>query len=81
MWLAQLNLSLAQLSPSLFLFIFSIQANINKLEDAGIFTLNCNSPGSTQFVAESLDDLAELIDEVGIDSLCSQLDLDCSALP
>jgi len=62
-------------------FVRSVRANINKLEDDGIFTLNCNSPGSTQLVAESLDDLAELIDEVGIDTLCSQLDLDCSALP
>jgi len=62
-------------------FVRSVRANINRLEDAGIFTLNCNSPGSTQLVAESLDDLAELIDEVGIESLCSQLDLDCSALP
>ena len=51
------------------------------MEDAELFTLDCNAPGSTQLVAESLDDLANLIDEIGIKTLCSQLDLDCSALP
>ena len=71
---------MAQLSPSLS-YIFLIKANINKLGDIELFSLDCNTPGSSKLVADSLDELAELIEDVGMENLCSQLDLDCSILP
>jgi hypothetical protein len=57
-----------------------MQANINKLGDLNLFTLDCNTPGSSHVVADTLDDLAVLIEDVGIDNLCKQLDLglDCN---
>jgi hypothetical protein len=53
---------------------------MNKLGDLGLVTLDCNKPGSSKLVADTLDDLAVLIEDVGIESLCNQLDLglDCT---
>ena len=56
---------------------FFAQSNLNKLGDLDLITLNCNTPGAPQLIANALDDLAGLIEEVGIDNLCNQLDLDC----
>ena len=64
-----------------FSYIFLIKANINKLGDIELFSLDCNTPGSSKLVADSLDELAGLIEDVGMENLCSQLDLDCSILP
>ena len=54
-----------------------LQANIEKVGDLDFFSLDCNSSGSSQLVAKALDDLAGLIEEVGMENLCKQLDLDC----
>ena len=64
---------------SMVLFFF-FQNNIEKLGDSSLYpvTLDCNSSSSSEVAASALDDLAKLIDEVGMDSLCSQLGLDCS---
>ena len=43
-----------------------------------MITLDCNKPGSSGKIADALEDLAGVIEEVGLDSLCNQLDLDCS---
>ena len=59
---------------------FLIQANIKKLGDLDLITLDCNTPGSSELIADALDDLAGLIEEVGMESLCNQLDLDCTGL-
>ena len=59
------------------LTISFIQANIEKLGDLDFFSLDCNAAGSSQLVAKALDDLAGLIEEVGMENLCKQLDLDC----
>ena len=59
-----------------FLFLFFLQANINKLGDLNIVTLDCNTPGSSQLVANTMDDLAGIIEDVGMENLCKQLDLE-----
>ena len=43
-----------------------------------MITLDCNAPQSSQLVANALEELAGLIEEVGMENLCNQLDLDCS---
>ena len=62
----------------LYIFNFSLQVNIQKLGSLDLITLDCNSSGSSHLVATALDDLAGLIDEVGMENLCKQLDLDCA---
>merc|ERR1711892_750888 len=57
-------------------FTNKVVANINKLGNLDLGTLECNKAGSFQVAAETLNDLAKLIDDVGIESLCNQLDLD-----
>ena len=59
----------------LYNFAF-IQATINKLGDLNLIDLDCNTPGSSKLVADTLDDLAGIIEDVGMDNLCKQLGLD-----
>ena len=54
-----------------------LQAIIEKVSDLDFFSLDCTASGSSQLVAKALDDLAGLIEEVGMENLCTQLDLDC----
>jgi len=51
-------------------------ATINKLGDLDLIDLDCNTPGSSNLVADTLDDLAGIIEDVGMDTLCKQLGLD-----
>ena len=55
---------------------FIIKANINNLGNLDLGTLECNETGNFQAAAETLDDLAKLIEDVGLENLCNQLDLD-----
>ena len=64
----------------LVLYFFIIQANIKKLGDLELITLDCNTPGSSKLIADALDDLAGLVEEVGMQNLCNQLNLDCTGL-
>merc|ERR1712123_403626 len=50
----------------------NLGANENFPESA-VGNLNCNSPGDFEATARMLEDLAKLIEEVGIDKLKSQL--------
>merc|ERR1712086_1068950 len=54
--------------------------NITKLRNYDLGTLECNNSGSFKVAAQTLDDVAKLIEEVGLETLCTQLgvDLDCS---
>ena len=59
------------------------QAKVNKLGDLDLdlVILDCATPGSTERVAQTLEDLAGLIDHVGVENLCQQLGLgsdDCT---
>ena len=51
-----------------------------KLGNYDLGTLECNNSGSFKVAAQTLDDIAKLIEEVGLETLCTQLgvDLDCS---
>ena len=62
------------------IFYFFIQANINKLGDLDLISLDCNTPGSSKLIANAMDDLAGIIEDVGMENLCNQLDLDCTFL-
>ena len=45
-------------------------------------SLYCDNPGSFKRVAESMEDIAGLMDDIGLENLCTQLDLepeDCTA--
>ena len=53
-----------------------MQASIKQLGDLDLGTLDCDTPGSFKVAADSLDDLAGIIEEVGIDKLSEQLGLD-----
>ena len=53
-----------------------LQANINKLGNLDLGSLECNKAGSFKVAAETLDDVAQLIEDVGLQTLCNQLDLD-----
>merc|ERR1712106_1138988 len=57
-------------------FTDKVVANINKLGNLDLGTLECNKSGSFQVAAETLEDLAQLIEDVGLQTLCNQLDLD-----
>lgn len=62
-------------------FTKRVVTNINKLGDLNIVALDCNTPGSSQLVADAMEDLAGIIEDVGMENLCRQLDLkpaDCS---
>ena len=54
------------------------QANIKKLGDLDMITLDCETPQSSQSITNTLDDLAVLVEGIGMDDLCDQLNLDCN---
>merc|ERR1712123_3938 len=57
-------------------FTKTVVANINSLGNLDLGNLECNKAGNFQAAAETLDDLAKLIEDVGLENLCNQLDLD-----
>ena len=61
----------------IFLCLFA-QVTINKLRDLDMVTLDCNTPGSSELVANTLEDLAGIIEDVGMENLCKQLGLNSS---
>jgi len=56
-------------------FTKKVVARINNLGYLDNVSLDCNTPGSSQLVANTLDDLAGIIEDVGITNLCQQLDI------
>merc|ERR1712123_252192 len=57
-------------------FTKKVVANINKLGNLDLGSLECNKAGSFKVAAETLDDVAQLIEDVGLQTLCNQLDMD-----
>ena len=53
-----------------------MQTKIDKLGDLDPVSLNCNTPGSFDMVAETMEDLAGLMDDIGLETLCQELDLE-----
>ena len=53
-----------------------LQGKIDKLGDFEPVGLDCGSPGVYKMVAKDMEDLAGLMDEIGLGILCRQLDLE-----
>jgi len=56
-------------------FTQKIAAAIQSMDSSDLGNVECNRPGDFSVVAQTLEDIADLIDEVGIDSLKGQLGL------
>jgi len=54
-------------------WVKNIVVAINKSNLLDVGTLDCNRPGDTSLAAQTLDDIADLIAEVGIEKLAAQL--------
>ena len=53
-----------------------LQSKIDKLGDLEPVSLHCDEPGSFKMVSESMEDLAGLMDDIGLENLCRQLNLE-----
>ena len=76
-----LSTSLWYVSSWLSFFILSIcsvQRELNKLEDIGLGDLKCDKPGEFKVAAQTMDELAILIEEVGLDKIQQQFGIDFS---
>jgi len=56
-------------------FAKKIVAKIDLFKELDLVTLDCATPGSTEQVAQTIEDFGVLIDDIGMDNLCSHLDL------
>jgi len=59
-------------------FVNKVVAQLNKIEDLGLGDIDCDKQGDFSVAAKTMDDLAVLIDEVGIEDLQKQLGVDLS---
>jgi len=58
-----------------------VKKSVDAFSDLYIVTdLECGTPGSLNLLADNLDDLAQIIEEVGIDKLSEELNLDLGLL-
>ena len=55
-----------------FKYIF-LQAELNKIDNLGLDDLDCSTPGDLTKAATTLEEVATLIEEIGLDSLQDQL--------
>ena len=58
--------------------IACIKCDMNKIGDLGVGDLNCDTPGDFALAASTLEDVATLIDDIGLQSLQEQLGVDLS---
>jgi len=56
-------------------FTVTVGARVNKLSYFDAEDLDCNKPDSSELVANTLDDLAAIIEDVGLTNLCKQIGL------
>ena len=69
---------------NIFVTVFEchiLQTKLDKLGDVDPVNLHCDIPGSFKTVADSMEDLAGLMDDIGLENLCRQLNLqpeDCT---
>merc|ERR1711983_60780 len=59
-------------------FVQKVVNELNKIGDLGVGELNCNRPGDFTLAADTMDEVATLIEEVGLDNLQQQLGVDFS---
>ena len=53
--------------------IFFSQAEMMKIGNLGLGDLDCNTPGDLTKAANTLEEIATLIDEIGLENLQQQL--------
>ena len=56
----------------------SFKGELNKIGDLGVGELNCDTPGDFSVAAKTMEDVATLIDDIGLESLQEQLGVDFS---
>ena len=54
---------------------------MSKIDNLGLGDLDCNSPGDLTRAASTLEEVATLIDEVGLESLQQQLGINLPFSP
>merc|ERR1712142_25489 len=59
-------------------YVNKIVAQLNKIDDLGLGTTDCDRPGDFSIAASTMEDLATIIDEVDIEELQKQLGVDLS---
>jgi len=59
-------------------FVNKVVAQLNKIDILGFGTTDCDKPGDFSVAAETMEDLAKIIDEVEIEELQNQLGVDLS---
>ena len=52
---------------------FHLKAQLNKIDNMDLGTLDCTRPGDFSVAAQTLEDLSVIIEDVGIESLQEQL--------
>ena len=60
---------------------FFPQAELSKIDNLGLGDLDCNSPGDLTKAADTLEEVATLIDEIGLESLQQQLGINLPFSP
>jgi len=53
---------------------------LNQIEDLGYGTLECNAPGSFKVAAETLEEVADLVADIGLEDLKEELGIDLNFL-
>merc|ERR1712012_464251 len=59
-------------------FVDKLVLELNKIKDIGLGDLQCDKPGEFKIAAQTMDELAILIEEVGLDKIQEQFGLDFS---
>merc|ERR1712174_159280 len=59
-------------------FVNKLVAQLNKIDDLGFGTTDCSRPGDFSVAASTIEDLATIIDEVGISKLQKELGINLS---
>jgi len=59
-------------------YVNKVVAQLNKIDNLGLGGLDCTRPGDFSVAASTMEDLATIIDEVGIEQLQNQLGVDLS---
>jgi len=59
-------------------YVNKLVAQLNKIDNLGLGEIDCTRPGDFSVAANTMEDLAAIIDEVGIDQLQKQLGVDLS---
>merc|ERR1711872_492378 len=59
-------------------FVDKVVAQLNKIDDLGFGTTDCDRPGDFSIAASTMEDLSTIIDEVGIEKLQKELGINLS---